>query len=304
MFSRKMLLLIVIISFVMVNFVTLTMSSKDKLPDTGIEGIAIALTSPFQMAFSRTFIAVKGLWQNYFAIVSAAKENTKLKRELAGAMESVSRCEELELENFRLRKFVHFQDLKEETVVAAKVIGRDPSPWFRTIMIDKGVKDGITRGLPVLVSEGIVGQVVSVSNRYSRVILITDRNSAVDALVQTSRARGVVKGNDTELCSFRYVLRKNKIEPGEMIISSGLDGVYPKGLRIGWVVELTENSSQLFQEITIKTCVDFDKLEEVLVSIIPLEQDEHSEQDSELMPGQKFDQKPDQKPNLADTLAQ
>lgn len=300
-----MLLLIVIVFFVMANFIMLTVSSKDKLPDTGMEGVSIALTSPFQMAFSRTLMAVKGVWQDYFAMVSVAKDYPKLKRDLAMAMEAVSRCKELELENTRLRKFVHFQDFKEETVVAAKVIGRDPSPWFRTIMIDKGSKDGLTRGLPVLVSEGIVGQVVAVSNRYSRVILITDRNSAVDALVQTSRARGIVKGNDTELCSFRYVLRKNKIEPGEMIISSGLDGVFPKGLRIGWVVELKENSSQLFQEITIKTCVDFDKLEEVLVSIIPFEPepDQDIEQDGELQPGEKSDQKPGQKPGQKLSLA-
>ena len=85
-----------------------------------------------------------------------------------------------------------------------------------------------------------------------------------------------------------------------MIISSGLDGVFPKGLRIGWVVELTENSSQLFQEITIRTCVDFDKLEEVLVSIKPLEPAQDIEQDTELQPGQK----PDQKPGLADILSQ
>ena len=296
MFSKKMLLLIAIVFFVMVNFIMLTVSSKDKLPDTGIEGVAIALTSPFQMAFSRTIMAVKGVWRGYFAIVSAAKENTKLKRELARAMESLSRYKELELENIRLKKFIHFQGIEEDTVIAAKVIGRDPSPWFRTIMIDKGAKDGLTRGLSVLVSEGIVGQIVAVSNRYSRVVLITDRNSAVDALVQTSRARGIVKGNDTDLCSFRYVLRKNKIEPGDMIISSGLDGVFPKGLRIGWVVELKENSSQLFQEITIKTCVDFDRLEEVLVLIKQFEYD----QDTELEPGQESSQKSDQ----ADTISQ
>lgn len=300
MFFKKMLLLILIVFFVMVGFIILTVSSKDKLPDTGIEGVAITLTSPFQMAFSRALMAVKGVWQDYFAIVSAAKENPKLKRELARAMESLSRYKELELENIRLRKFVNFQGIEEDTVVAAKVIGRDPSPWFRTIMIDKGAKDGLTRGLPVLVSEGIVGQIVAVSNRYSRVILITDRNSAVDALVQTSRARGIVKGNDTELCSFRYVLRKNKVEPGEMVISSGLDGVFPKGLRIGWVVELKENSSQLFQEITIKTCVDFDRLEEVLVSIKPFEPDQDNELGTELQPGQE----PRQKPDPADTISQ
>jgi len=267
MFSRKMVLLIGIVFFITVNFTVLTVSSKGALPKNGFERITISLIAPVQMVFSRTLSAIEGIWNDYFAMVSAAKEFPRLKKEAAMAVEIGNRCMEIELENSRLRKFINFQDLEREVLVAAKVIGRDPSPWFRTIMIDKGTGDGLTRGLPVLVSEGVVGQVVTVARHYSMVLLVTDKNSAVDALVQTSRARGIVKGNDSEFCSFRYVLRKNKIEVGEMIISSGLDGVFPKGLRVGRVVDLKEDSSQLFQEITIKTCVDFDKLEEVLVSL-------------------------------------
>lgn len=269
-----MILLIGIVFFITVNFIILTVSSKGVLPETGIERIATSFVAPFQMVFSRSITLIGGVWQDYFATVRAAKELPRVKNELAKAMEKVNLCIELEQENIRFRKFIRFQDLEKETLVAAKVIGRDPSPWFRTLMIDKGAKAGLTKGLPVLVSEGVVGQVVAVAGHYSRVLLMTDRNSAVDALVQTSRARGIVKGNDSELCSFRYVLRKNKIQPGEMIVSSGLDGVFPKGLRIGWVVDIEENTSQLFQEITIKTCVDFDTLEEVLVSVKdPMSQD-------------------------------
>ncbi|MCP4114055.1 MAG: rod shape-determining protein MreC [Desulfobacteraceae bacterium] len=267
MFSRKMVLLIGIVFFILVNFIVLTVSSKDALPKSGVERITISLIAPFQMAFSRSFTAVEGVWDDYFAMVSASKEYPRLRKEAARAVEIANRCKELELENSRLRKFIRFQDLEKEVLVAAKVIARDPSPWFKTIMIDKGALDGLTKGLPVLVSEGVVGQVITVARRYSRVLLVTDRNSAVDALVQTSRARGIVKGTESEFCSFRYVLRKNKIEPGEMIISSGLDGVFPKGLRVGRVVDVKEDSSQLFQAITVKTCVDFDKLEEVLVSL-------------------------------------
>ncbi|HKK90112.1 MAG TPA: rod shape-determining protein MreC, partial [Desulfobacteraceae bacterium] len=140
-------------------------------------------------------------------------------------------------------------------------------PWFRTIMIGKGSRDGLAKGLPVLVSEGIVGQIVSVSEKYSRVLLITDRNSAVDALVQTSRSRGIVKGDNTDRCFFKYALRKVPIEKGDIIVSSGLDQVFPKGLRIGKVVQEKKERSRLFQTITVKTFVNFDKLEEVLVSL-------------------------------------
>jgi rod shape-determining protein MreC len=117
----------------------------------------------------------------------------------------------------------------------------------------------------VLVSEGIVGQIIKVAAHYSRVLLITDRNSAVDALVQNSRVRGMVKGNNENQCSFVYALRKDEVKQGELIISSGLDQVFPKGLKIGRVTNVTKVHSQLFQNITLETSVDFDKIEEVLV---------------------------------------
>jgi len=216
--------------------------------------------------FSNTVGFTEGVWSNYFLTVSAARETPRLKRQLARYGEVRNRCRELELENARLRKFIHFQDSSGGILVAAKVIGRDPSPWSRTIMIDKGSLDNLEKGLPVLVSEGVVGQVVEVSRRYARVLLVTDRNSSVDALVQNSRARGIVQGNNSDTCWFQYALRKDEIHPDEIIVSSGLDGVFPKGLVVGRVVDVKKEDSQLFQSITIKTSVDFHKLEEVLVS--------------------------------------
>ena len=154
-----------------------------------------------------------------------------------------------------------------DTYVAAQVIARDPSPFFKSIIIDKGDADGVIKGFPVLVSEGIVGQIINVSANSSRVLLITDRNSAVDALVQNTRVRGMVKGNNLDKCTFVYALRKDEIKAGEMIVSSGLDQVFPKGLKIGRILDVKTTHSQLFQDITIETSVDFDKLEDVLVFI-------------------------------------
>ncbi len=260
-----MLAVIGAILFIAANFTFLTISSKGALPETGIERITISLISPFQMMVSRTIVFTERVWENYFSIVSAAQENSVLKKKLSQAMEKQNHYRELELENKRLRKFFNFQASVGDTFFVASVIGRDPSPWFKTIMIDKGMKDGLVKGLPVLVSEGIVGQIVRVSKNYSRVLLITDRSSAVDALVQDSRVRGIIRGNNTEDCIFKYVLRKDKIKPGDVIVSSGLDRVFPKGLRIGTVLNVEKNNSRLFQKVVVKTFVDFDTLEEVLV---------------------------------------
>jgi rod shape-determining protein MreC len=132
-------------------------------------------------------------------------------------------------------------------------------------MIDKGSTHGLEKTAPVIVSEGIVGQIVTVASHFSRVLLITDRNSAVDALVQNTRARGMVKGGNDNTCVFVYALRKDDIQPGETIVSSGLDQIFPKGLKIGRILDVKKEHSQLFQDIVIQTSVDFDTLEEVLV---------------------------------------
>jgi len=265
MFSRRMIIIIGVGLFVAVNFIVITMTSRQSIPVSGLERFAISLTSPFQFMVTRTMGFTQSVWATYFTAVLAVEENEALKTELARAREIQNRYEELELENERLKKFVNFTSSVPATYVAAQVIARDPSPWFKTIVIDKGAKEGLVKGSPVLVSEGIVGQVIEVAKGYSRVLLITDRNSAVDALVQNTRVRGMVKGNSKDTCSFVYALRKDQVKPGEMIVSSGLDQVFPKGLRIGKILDVKKDHSQLFQDIIIETSVDFDKLEEVLV---------------------------------------
>lgn len=251
--------------FIAVNFTVITMTSRQSLPVSGLERFAISLASPFQFMVTRTIGFTESVWRTYFTAVLAVEENEVLKTELARAREIQNRYAELELENARLKKFVNFTRSVPATYVAARVIARDPSPWFKTIVIDKGSVDGLIKGSPVLVSEGIVGQIIEVAKGYARVLLITDRNSAVDALVQNTRVRGMVKGNNEDTCSFVYALRKDEIKPGEMIVSSGLDQVFPKGLRIGKILDVKKVHSQLFQDIIIETSVDFDKLEEVLV---------------------------------------
>ncbi len=267
MFSRNLLIFVAVALFLAINFIVITTSSRDTLPVSGIERITISVVSPFQKGVTQSFGFIKEVWETYFLAVLAVNENIQLKKKLGRSIEIKTQNEELVLENIRLKKFVNFTGQMPDTYVAAQIIARDPSPWFKTVMIDKGRKDGLAKGSPVLVSEGIVGQLIEVAPQYSRVLLIIDRNSAVDALVQDSRVRGIVKGNSEDHCSFVYTLRKDEVKEGEMIVSSGLDQVFPKGLRIGRISKVTKVHSQLFQDITIETSVDFDKIEEVLVLI-------------------------------------
>ena len=265
MFSRKLFIFVGVVLFIAINFIVISMSSRDSLPASGLERVFISITSPVQHTVTKSIEYIQNIWDTYFISVIAVKENIQLKKQLGNARKIKNRYEELKLENIRLKKFVDFTGQVPDTYVAAQVIARDPSPWFKTIMIDKGLNAGLNKGNPVLVSEGIVGKIVKVSAKSSRVLLIIDRNSSVDALVQNSRVRGIVRGNNEDNCYFVYTLRKDEVKLDEMIISSGLDQIFPKGLQIGKIIKVTKGHSQLFQNITIKTSVDFDKLEEVLV---------------------------------------
>lgn len=265
MFSRRLFIFVGVALFIAIIFTVITMSSRELLPVSGIRQAAISVTSPFFGAVTKTILFTQDIWKTYFMTVQAVKENTELKKKLAEAQEIKNHYEELALENARLKKFVNFTSSVPNMYIAARVIARDPSPWFQTVMIDKGLKDGLQKGSPAMVSEGIVGQVIEVTDNFSRILLLTDRNSAVDALIQSSRVRGIVKGNNEEPCSFVYTLRKDEVKEGETVITSGLDQVFPKGLMIGRVVMVTKDQTHLFQDITIETSVDFEKIEEVLV---------------------------------------
>ena len=267
MFSKRFILVIVAVFIILGNLVFLAVGSQDGVAVSRFERLTIAMVAPFQMLVSRTVDAVQDVWSVYIASISAAKENKILKKALAQATADQNHYRELLLENERLRKFIHFKETESRIMVAAMVIARDPSPWFSTMMIDKGADDGLLKGLPVVAAEGIVGQVVAVSSRYSRVLLITDRNSSVDALVQNTRARGIVQGDNTDTCFFDYALRKELVTIGDHIVASGLDQVFPKGLSIGTVVEVKKENSALFQHVKVKTSVDFNTLEEVLVFV-------------------------------------
>ena len=267
MFSKRFILVILAVFIILGNLVFLAVGSQDGVAVGRFERLTIAMVAPFQKMVSTTVDAIQDVWTVYVASISAARENKELKKALAQATADQNHYREVLLENERLRKFIHFKETESRIMVAAKVIARDPSPWFSTMMIDKGTDEGLLRGLPVVAAEGIVGQVVAVSSRYSRVLLITDRNSSVDALVQNTRARGIVQGDNTDTCFFDYILRKEVVAIGDHIVASGLDQVFPKGLSIGTVVDVKKENSALFQHVKIKTSVDFNTLEEVLVFV-------------------------------------
>jgi rod shape-determining protein MreC len=269
MFSKRTAIIVGVILVIAVNIIVLSIAAKSPHRFYGLKVPALYIITPFQDMVSRIIVFMKGIWNNYFFLVSVSKENTDLRHALGETLEKNRHLAEIELSNARLRGLLKLQETTNFKLLAAEVIGKGHSPWYRSIIIDKGTANGVEKGLPIIIPDGIVGQVVEATRRYSRILLITDQNSAVDAVVQRTRARGIIEGEPGGGFIFKYVLRKEDIKAGDAVVSSGLDGVYPKGLSIGWVSGVIKPISGIFQEVSVLPLVDFNTIEEVLVILNP-----------------------------------
>ncbi|MDF1580716.1 MAG: rod shape-determining protein MreC [Desulfuromonadales bacterium] len=262
-FSRyrpKILALLLLLAALLFYTVGLRVTASSSL----FERAVISLTAPLQNLITSACQRTAELWTHYLWLVETASRNEQLQdenRDLRGQLAAVT---EVSLENDRLRKLLNFkQEIKLRTL-PARVIAEDATNWFQTVVIDKGAKHGLREGLPVVVAEGVVGRIIRVSVRESRVLLITDASSAVAAIIQHSRTRGICRGRGTNL-SFEFVLRQQPIAVGDRIVTAGTGGVFPKGLPLGIASKVDVDEYGLFQQVEMVPLADFSRLEDVLV---------------------------------------
>lgn len=224
-----------------------------------VEGAALRLGGPVLGTAASARYTVAGIWD---AVIPGSSldldaESRRLRAEMAGV-------EELKRENERLRRLLGYVEEQPRRSVAARVIAEDASSWFRTIEIDRGYEDGVTEGLPVVDAAGLIGRVVRSTAHTARVLLITDASSAVAVLVQDERIRGVCRGQGGTL-ALDFALVQDEIQVGDGVITSGLGGVFPKGLVVGYVRSVHREQFGLFQTVEVESAVDFEHLEEVLI---------------------------------------
>lgn len=216
------------------------------------------ITSPFKKAY--LYIA------NFGTVYGQNKELKKEVKELRQAILSLKTFEE---ENKRLRELLAFKKKNEFETISAQVIGKSATNWRYTIIIDRGSKDGIKKNMPVIVADGLVGQVTEVSGYASQVKLIIDPKSGVGAQLLESRETGIVEGEVGGNLSLSFITREANINKGDAVVTSGLGGLYPKGIYIGLVEEVDQKSYSLYKEIIVSSPIDFSKLEEVMIIINP-----------------------------------
>lgn len=225
----------------------------------------LELAGPVDRGISGAGNWFNSVWRHYFALVQAAEENDRLKKELAALKQRTVDRDELELANRRLKKLVDFKKNLDYPMVAAEVVGTDPSAQFKTVIINKGASDGVLTLMPVVCAQGAVGRVIWASPHYAKLLLLIDPNSGVDVIVQRSRSRGVVEGAPGGELRLKYIIHTDDVRLGDKIITSGAAGVYPKGVLVGTVSAVRQEADGAFQRVEITPAVDFGRLEEVLV---------------------------------------
>jgi rod shape-determining protein MreC len=242
------------------------LSRRSTAPGSGVlPATVLELFGPFQKGLEKGIRFFTGAWERYIYLVDLEEENRMLREIVLELKKETYELTEERLENRRLRSLIGFKQSVPKPLLPAQVIGKDLTGWFQTLTIDRGRQDGIEEGMAVLSVQGIVGQIMEVSGNFARVLLITDPNSAVAAMVQRTRARGIVEGKGFKGCTLKYVHRSENIAREDRVLSSGLDGVYPKGTMVGTVSHVRKRETELFQEVEVHPSVDFNKLEEVIV---------------------------------------
>lgn len=235
---------------------------RQKETPSSFERQLLTLVYPLQKSVILTTDGFAAIKVNLFS--STAATTARLRSENAQFKEQLVDLEELRQENARLKKLLSFSAGREERTVAARVIGVDATSWFRSITIDRGTADQLHEGMVVLSAHGAVGRIVTCTPHSSRVLLIVDASSKISTLIARTRARAICRG-DGKAMTLDYLLLTDDVQTGDLVVTSGLGGGFPKGLIVGVVTRVEKRGFDMFQTVNIKPAVDFEHLEEVLV---------------------------------------
>jgi rod shape-determining protein MreC len=233
--------------------------------DDQLGRIFLELMAPLERAGTFASRTVADAWESAARLLRARDEAEALRGRVRQLEQDTARLAETEAENARLRTLLDFRKTLGGTLLTTRVIGHDAAGLSRTLVVDQGSAAGIAKGAAVLAPGGIVGQVFQVSPHAARVLLVSDHNSGVDAVVQRTRGRGIVEGTADGRCGLKFVKRTEDLQVGDLVVSSGLDGIFPRGLPIGHIQAVDKQGQGLFQYAQIEPAVDAERLEEVLV---------------------------------------
>lgn len=243
----------------------LTAAARGQLKNEPLSALLMWIMRPLQIASQETVNWIKGFQENYDTLAGFRSENERLRKRVQALEIERQKLLEAEATNRRLKELLDLRSHLPDTAITASIIANSASSWFQSCLLNKGSADGVRKGMAVVTPLGVVGQVVAVTARTAKVILLTDPNSGIDVLVQRTRSRGIVSGSLEDGTVLKYVKRSEDIQEGDRLITSGVDGVFPKGLIVGTVIKVRKQHLGLFQFIEVLPAVRSERVEEVLV---------------------------------------
>ncbi len=227
--------------------------------------LLLETTGPLQKIVSRATDSIQSLKQDYIDLLSVRDEKNRLLEELQKCRAIAYQHRKAVATNARLEKLLDFKESSGLPTLAVRIIGKDPSLWFRSVVVDRGSSEGVAKGMPVVTGDGIVGQVYSTSPNYAKVLLSIAPSSALDVLLQESRVRGILKGTGGNTYRLEYVLKTVEVSEGDHVVTAGYGGLFPTGLPVGVVSRVVKKRRGMFLEIEVTPAVNFDTLEDLLI---------------------------------------
>ncbi|MCK5882782.1 MAG: rod shape-determining protein MreC [Bacteriovoracaceae bacterium] len=261
---------------VAINVVVLGFSlfcvSRERPPfdeTSAFERFMIDSLAPVQTGVSSMKRGAGSFFDDYVANLNASQKNRDLTKEIANLQSELFRFTEVAKENARLKELLQFgQEIKRKRVLA-QIVAWDASSNFKSLRINKGASDGILLQSTVVTSEGLVGYVYRLTEHFADIVTILDANTRIDGIVERTRSHGIIEGMSKQRCSMKYVTRTEPVELNDLVLTSGLGNVFPKGIRVGYVAQIERESYGISQNIEIVPSVNFSRLEEVIVLVSP-----------------------------------
>lgn len=263
--------LILIAILIVIAVIMLSYNTRHRQAGSQTDGffrkLVLEAAAPFQKLMHISSTGISESWEQYVSLVGVVEENKKLENTISELEAELLRYKEGHLEAQRLAKILALRESLTYDFIAARVIAKEQAALSKIVIIDKGSFDGLRSGMPVVSSAGLVGRLIDVSWNVAKVLLIIDENSNVDVMLQRTRAQGIFSGMGYRGGVLKYITKNQDIAEGDEVISSGMGGVFPKGLMIGRVSFVEKLDMELFLKIRVAPYVDFSKLEEVLVLV-------------------------------------
>jgi rod shape-determining protein MreC len=260
----------VCVALLALPFFFLRANLRDPAQTTTVDRGVLQISAPIQYVATQLAAGASGIWQEYIYLVDVKRDNDRLRDDNARLNEANFNLQAAATENRNLRRLLQLREQLKGALLSAQIIGKEISAYFRVIRLslDRGDRDRVRPGMPVLTAEGLVGQVRRTWGRHSDVLLVADKTSAIDVVIQRTGARGILRGTGSDehyACRLEHLAREDEVKAGDLVVTSGLGQRFPASILVGRIEAVSKKDYGLYQEASVTPAVNFSRLENVLI---------------------------------------